>query len=43
MATSLEESASIDRQPALDGKRMIMILSPLSGQKTKVKEEVKGA
>ena len=43
MATSLEESASIDRQPALDGKRMIMILSPLSGQKTKVKEEAKGA
>jgi translation initiation factor IF-3 len=43
MSTSLEESASIDRQPALDGKRMIMILSPLSGQKTKVKEEVKGA
>jgi translation initiation factor IF-3 len=43
MATSLEEAASIDRQPSLDGKRMIMILSPLSGQKAKVKEEVKGA
>ena len=43
MATSLEEVASIDRQPSLDGRRMIMILSPLSAQKAKVKEEVKGA
>lgn len=43
MATSLEEAASVDKQPSLDGKRMIMILSPLSVQKTKVKEEVKGA
>jgi translation initiation factor IF-3 len=43
MAASLEEAASVDRQPALDGKRLIMILSPLSGQKAKVKEEVKGA
>jgi len=39
---SLEEAASVDRQPSLDGKRMIMILSPLSGQKAKVKEEEKG-
>ena len=43
MAASLEEAAAVDRQPSLDGKRMIMILSPLSGQKAKVKEEVKGA
>jgi translation initiation factor IF-3 len=43
MAASLEEAASVDRQPSLDGKRMIMILSPLSGQKAKAKEEVKGA
>jgi translation initiation factor IF-3 len=43
MAASLEEAASVDRQPTLDGKRLIMILSPLSGQKAKVKEEVKGA
>jgi translation initiation factor IF-3 len=43
MAASLEETASVDRQPTLDGKRLIMILSPLSGQKAKVKEEVKGA
>jgi translation initiation factor IF-3 len=43
MAASLEEAASVDKQPSLDGKRMIMILSPLSMQKAKVKEEVKGA
>ena len=43
MAASLEEAASVDRQPSLDGKRLIMILSPLSVQKPKVKEEVKGA
>ncbi len=43
MAASLEEVASVDKQPSLDGKRMIMIFSPLSVQKTKVKEEVKGA
>jgi translation initiation factor IF-3 len=43
MATSLEEVASIDRQPSLDGRRMVMIFSPLSVQKAKVKEEVKGA
>jgi translation initiation factor IF-3 len=43
MAASLEEVASIDRQPSLDGRRMIMIFSPLSVQKAKVKEEVKGA
>jgi translation initiation factor IF-3 len=43
MAASLEETASVDRQPSLDGKRLIMILSPLSVQKAKVKEEVKGA
>jgi translation initiation factor IF-3 len=41
MAASLEEVASVDKQPSLDGKRMIMIFSPLSVQKTKVKEEVK--
>jgi translation initiation factor IF-3 len=43
MVASLEETASVDRQPSLDGKRLIMILSPLSVQKAKVKEEVKGA
>ncbi|MFC1938913.1 translation initiation factor IF-3 [Chloroflexota bacterium] len=43
MAASLGEVASVDKQPSLDGKRMNMIISPLSVQKTKVKEEVKGA
>lgn len=38
MAESLEEVATIDKQPSMDGRRMIMILSPLSTQKTKVKE-----
>jgi translation initiation factor IF-3 len=43
MSELLKEIASIDRQPSIDGKRMIMILSPLSGQKAKVKEEAEGA
>ncbi len=38
MAESLEEVATIDKQPSMDGRRMIMILSPLSTQKTEVKE-----
>ncbi len=38
MAESLKEVASIERQPVLDGKRMIIILSPTVTQKTKVKE-----
>jgi translation initiation factor IF-3 len=43
MTELLKEIATVDRQPALDGKRMIMILSPVSGPKPKVKEEVKEA
>lgn len=43
MAESLKEEVVVDRQPSMDGRRMIMILSPVSGQKAKVKEEVKGA
>ena len=38
MAESLNEVASIERQSVLDGKRMIIILSPTVTQKTKVKE-----
>ena len=38
MAESLKEVASIERQSVLDGKRMIIILSPTVTQKTKVKE-----
>ena len=43
MADSLQAEATVDKQPSMDGRRMIMILSPVSGQKVKTKEEVKGA
>jgi translation initiation factor IF-3 len=43
MTALLEDAASVDKQPSLEGKRMIMVFAPLSGQKAKVKEEVKGA
>ena len=43
MTELLKENAAVDRHPGLDGKRMIMILSPVSGQKAKVKEEIKEA
>jgi len=43
MAESLKDEAALDKQPSMDGRRMIMILSPVSGQKVKAKEEVKGA
>lgn len=35
MTESLKEAASLERQPSMDGKRMIMILSPVATQKTK--------
>ncbi|GAI87153.1 unnamed protein product, partial [marine sediment metagenome] len=38
MSESLTEEASVERQPVLDGKRMMIILSPIITQKTKVKE-----
>ena len=41
MAEVLKEGATIDRQPSMEGKRMNIILSPLAGQKAKVKEEAK--
>ncbi|MFH0941801.1 MAG: translation initiation factor IF-3 [Chloroflexota bacterium] len=41
MAEELKETAGIDRQPAMDNRRMILILAPLPQQKVKVKEEVK--
>jgi len=43
MTESLQGIASIDRQPAMDGRRMIMILTPLATQKGKAVEEVKEA
>jgi len=41
MAESLKEAASIERQPLMDGRRMVMILSPAVAQKARIKEEVK--
>lgn len=41
MAESLKEVAAIDRQPALEDRRMTLILSPLADRKTTVKEEAK--
>jgi len=38
MAESLGDTATIERQPLLYGKRMIMILAPLSAPKSKIKE-----
>ncbi len=41
MTESLKEEATIDKQPAMDGRRLTIILSPLVTPKPKVKEEVK--
>jgi len=41
MAESLKEAAAIERQPLMDGRRMVMILSPAVAQKARIKEEVK--
>lgn len=41
MAEELKEIAAIDRQPAMDNRRMILMLSPLPQQKVKIKEELK--
>ncbi|MBA7694778.1 Translation initiation factor IF-3 [subsurface metagenome] len=41
MVESLKEVASLDKQPELSGKRMTMMLTPVTSGKTKVKEEVK--
>jgi translation initiation factor IF-3 len=43
MVDSLKEVASIEKRPSIEGKRMIMILSPADGQKAKIKEGVKKA
>lgn len=36
MTESLKEVASLERQPSMDGTRMVMILSPVAAQKTKL-------
>ncbi len=41
MIESQKEMATIDRQPSMQDRRMTLILSPLAGQKTTVKEETK--
>lgn len=38
---TLKEEVTIDRQPSMEGKRMSIILTSLSTQKAKPKEEVK--
>jgi translation initiation factor IF-3 len=38
MSESLNDVASVERQPVMDGRRMIIILSPIGTQKAKVKE-----
>lgn len=35
MAESVQEVASLERQPSMDGRRMIMILAPAATRKTK--------
>jgi len=41
MVESQKETATVDRQPSMEDRRMTLILSPLAGQKTTVKEEAK--
>ncbi len=43
MVESAKGIATVDKQPALDGRRMTTILAPVTTQKAKVKEEVKEA
>lgn len=40
MAESLKDVASLDAQPAMDGNRMVIILSPIGAQKVKGGEKV---
>ena len=41
IADEMKDLAGIDRQPAMDNRRMILVLSPLPQQKVKLKEEPK--
>ena len=41
MVESLKETATIDQQPSLEDRKMTLVLSPASGQKTRVKAETK--
>lgn len=41
MVESQKETSIVDRQPSMEDRRMTLVLSPLSGQKTLEKEETK--
>jgi translation initiation factor IF-3 len=41
MIESLNDAASLERQPVTEGRRMDIILAPAATQKAKVKEEIK--
>ena len=41
MAESVQGMASLERQPIMEGKRLHMILSPITTHKAKVTEEKK--
>ena len=41
MVESQKETAAVDRQPSMEDRRMTLVLSPLSDQKTTEKEEIK--
>lgn len=41
MSESLKDAASLDRQPVMMGRRLDIILTPVTTQKAKVKEETK--
>ncbi len=41
MIESLNDAASLERQPVTEGRRMDIILSPAATQKAKIKEEIK--
>jgi len=41
LVESLKGVASIEKQPSMEGRRMIMVLSPVASQQTRIREEVK--
>jgi len=41
MIESLQDAASLERQPVMEGRRLDIILAPAATQKAKVKEEIK--
>jgi translation initiation factor IF-3 len=43
MSETLNETATLERHAVLEGKRMNIILAPITTQKTKIKEEIKEA